>query len=195
MQDISPTTLLLVIVAIVAIALAAWAYSRTERRKALARKYGPEFERVAREKGDPDRAVRELEAREKRVGTFHLRELPADERDRHRKAWRRIQATFVDEPARAVREAHTLLMAVMRDRGYPEADLAQRQRDLSVSHPELIEPYREASALAARPGGPDGASTEDLRRATICYRSLLEALLEGPPTTSGGLPRKRREVA
>jgi hypothetical protein len=101
----------------------------------------------------------------------------------------------VDEPARAAREAHTLLLAVMRDRGYPDADLATRQRDLSVHYPDLIEPYREASALAARPAGAEGASTEDLRRATVCYRSLLNALLEGHAPTEGSVPRKRREVA
>jgi hypothetical protein len=123
------------------------------------------------------------------VSAFKLRELPSELRERHLAAWNRIQAAFVDEPARAAREAHQLLMTVMSERGYPDAELAQRQRDLSVNYPELLEPYREACEIAARSGNGGGASTEDLRRATICYRSLLTALLNGRPSAE-----ERREL-
>ena len=71
----------------------------------------------------------------------------------------------------------------MRDRGYPDAELEQRQRDLSVHYPQLIEPYREASEIAAKNPRTSPASTEDLRRATICYRSLFNALLNGASET------------
>jgi hypothetical protein len=117
-------------------------------------------------------------AREKRVKRFELRDLTPEQRERYLTEWNRIQALFVDQPAKAVKDAHALLMNVVRDRGYPEADLEQRQRDLSVHYPQLIEPYREACEIAQR---RDTASTEDMRRATICYRSLLNALLNGEP--------------
>jgi hypothetical protein len=185
-------TLKIVVAALVVVllGLTAWALWRDQRRRTLKRKYGPEYERLAGDKGDADRAVRELEARERRVSAFKLRDLTPAQREHDLSRWREIQAAFVDEPVRATQDAHALLMDVMRDRGYPEADLDQRQRDLSVDYPALIEPYREACAIAARRAGT--ASTEDLRRATIVYRSLLEALLDG---RNGGRPMTRQEVA
>ena len=191
MQE-NTSTLLILAIAVVVIALGAWAVWRAQRRRALARKYGTEYERLAHDKGSPDRAVKELEERERRVGSFHLRELTPAQRESHASRWNRIQAGFVDEPARAAQEAHVLLTDVMRDRGYPDAELDQRQRDLSVSYPELIDPYREACGIAARRGGAAGATTEDLRRATIVYRSLIDAMLED---RKGGPSRAKREVA
>jgi len=189
----NPNAIIILVVALVVVALGVWAYSRTQRRRALARKYGPEYDRLVRDKGDPRRAEKELEQREKRVSAFHLRSLTPQQRERHLDEWNRIQRAFVDEPARAARQAHELLMIVMRERGYPEADLAQRQRDLSVHYPELIEPYREASEIAARPTGRGAATTEDLRRATVCYRSLLTALLDSAPKAHD-VERERQEV-
>ena len=190
MQE-NTSTVLILAVAIVVIAMGAWLAWRLQRRRTLARKYGTEYERLAG-KGNADRAVKELEERERRVSSFHLRELTPAHREAHATRWNRIQAAFVDEPARAAQEAHALLTDVMRDRGYPDADLDQRQRDLSVSYPDLIEPYREACAIAARRGGAAAATTEDLRRATIVYRSLIDALLAD---RKGRPSRTRQEVA
>jgi hypothetical protein len=186
------TQVAVVVVIVVAAALATWYVWRTQQRQALVRKYGPEYHRLVRE-GDPRKAERELEAREKRVKRFELRDLAPEQRGRYLTEWSRIQALFVDQPERAVRDAHGLLVSVMRDRGYPDADLEQRQRDLSVHYPHLIEPYREACAIAERRNGPGAASTEDMRRATICYRSLLDALLDGDPNARA--PRANRYEA
>lgn len=172
-----------VILIVVGIAVAGWFLWRRHQRKALVRKYGPEYQRIVREKGDPREAEKELEAREERVSHFQLRELGPAERERYLEEWNRIQALFVDQPTTAVTRAHELLMVVMRDRGYPDAELEQRQRDLSVHYPQLIEPYREACEIAAQNPRSSAASTEDLRRATICYRSLFNALLNGTPNT------------
>jgi hypothetical protein len=193
MQENNVIPIVIVLVVAVLVGFAAWAAQRARRRRVLAQKYGAEYERILRSKGDPALAQRELEEREKRVGAFKLRQLSADQRERHFSAWSRIQAAFVDEPARAAREAHQLLMTVMRDRGYPDAELAQRQRDLSVHYPELLDPYREACEIAARSDNGGGASTEDLRRATVCYRSLLTALLDG--ASSARESRELQEVS
>jgi hypothetical protein len=173
------TQVAVVVALVVAAGLASWLLWRSQQRQALVRRYGPEYRRIVREEGGPRKAEKELVAREKRVKRFELRELTPEQRGRYLGEWHRIQALFVDQPARAVTDAHALLSAVVRDRGYPDADLEQRQRDLSVNYPRLIEPYREACEIAERLQGPDAASTEDLRRATICYRSLLTALLDG----------------
>lgn len=179
------TQVAVIVVIVAAAALATWYLWRTQQRQALFRKYGPEYERAVRDEGDPRKAEKELVAREKRVKRFELRDLTPEQRERYVGEWNRIQALFVDDPARAAQDAHALLTSVVRDRGYPDADLEQRQRDLSVHYPHLIEPYREACEIAERGGRPDGASTEDLRRATICYRSLLNALLDSDIDSRG----------
>ncbi len=172
------TQVAVIVIVVAAVAIASWYVLRLQQRQALVRKYGPEYHRLVRDEGNPRKAERELEAREKRVKRFALRDLTPEQRERYLSEWDRIQALFVDQPARAVKDAHALLMAVVRDRGYPEADLEQRQQDLSVHYPQLIEPYREACEIAQR---RDAASTEDMRKATIWYRSLLNALLNGEP--------------
>ena len=83
----------------------------------------------------------------------------------------------MDSPASAVSQADTLVIEVMRDRGYPMDDFEQRAADISVDHPEVVERYREGhrlSLLAAR----GSASTETLRQAMQHYRELFDELLE-----------------
>jgi hypothetical protein len=83
----------------------------------------------------------------------------------------------VDEPAEATRGADRLITAVMRQRGYPIDDFEQRAADISVDHPQVVDDYRAAHAIAAANERSD-ASTEDLRQALVHYRSLFEELLE-----------------
>jgi hypothetical protein len=65
---------------------------------------------------------------------------------------------------------------VMSARGYPVEDFDQRADDLSVSHPEITQRYREASRIAQ--ANEDGTvDTEDLRQAVTSYRALVLALL------------------
>jgi dephospho-CoA kinase len=57
-----------------------------------------------------------------------------------------------------------LVVEVMSARGYPVEDFDQRADDLSVSHPEITQRYREASRIAQ--ANEDGTvDTEDLRQA------------------------------
>jgi hypothetical protein len=65
----------------------------------------------------------------------------------------------------------------MRDRGYPVDDFEQRAADISVDHPQVVDDYRAAHAIAAANDRSE-ASTEDLRQALVHYRSLFEELLE-----------------
>jgi hypothetical protein len=82
----------------------------------------------------------------------------------------------VDDPNIAVRNADRLVVEVMSARGYPVEDFDQRADDLSVSHPEITERYREASRIAR--ANEDGTvETEDLRQAVTSYRALVLALL------------------
>jgi hypothetical protein len=56
------------------------------------------------------------------------------------------------------------------------ADFEQRAADISVDHPLVVENYRAAHAIALRHDSGQ-ASTEDLRKAMVHYRTLFEELL------------------
>ena len=65
---------------------------------------------------------------------------------------------------------------VLGERGYPVEDFEQQADDISVEHPDVVENYRAAHALAL--ANDQGlASTEDLRQAFVHYRSLFAELL------------------
>jgi hypothetical protein len=173
------STDVIVILVLIAIALVlAWVMMRKQRSEQLRARFGPEYERVVRERGDPRSAEAVLERREKRVERLHIRPLEPAIRDRFADAWRRVQARFVDDPQGAVSDADRLVSEVMTARGYPVwADFEQRAEDISVDHPHLVENYRAAATIAARREA-GRATTEDLRQAMRYYRALFDELLE-----------------
>ena len=85
-------------------------------------------------------------------------------------------------------EADRLVIAVLRERGYPMDDFEQRAADISVDHPDVVENYRAAHGISLA-NDQDRASTEDLRQAMVHYRTLFERLLDRE--TSG--PTDNRE--
>jgi hypothetical protein len=107
---------------------------------------------------------------------FDLRPLDRDERNGYLREWDGVQAHFVDEPAGAIREADDLIQQVMRDRGYPVDDFDQRTADLSVEHADVVENDRSAHAVSKRSATGE-ATTEELRRAVVQYRTLFEDLV------------------
>jgi hypothetical protein len=161
--------LLLVVAAVLA--------ARRRRSKQLAQRFGSEYERAVEEHGGRRKAEAELASREKRFEKAHVRPLADADRDRYRGLWSAVQARFVDSPRAAVADADQLIEEVMRARGYPLGDPAQRLADVALAHPQLLEHYRGACALAAE-SRAGSADTEDLRQAMIHYRELFEDLLE-----------------
>lgn len=170
---------LVVMAAVVAAAVLAvvWLFWARRRRDRLRTRFGPEYERTIKDVGNARRAEAILEDREKRVSSYHIRELSAEERGRFSDAWRRTQAKFVDDPAAAVTEADLLVTDLMTARGYPMSDFDRRAEDLTVDHGNVVHHYREARAIAARHARHE-ASTEDLRQALVHYRELFADLLE-----------------
>lgn len=169
-------TLIAVLIALAAVAVAAWAILRKRNTSRLRSKFGSEYDRTVQHEGDRNRAEAELVQREKRVKKFNIRELTSEERGRFVDAWRREQSLFVDDPKTAVINADALVTDVMTARGYPMSDFQTQAADVSVDHPAVVDNYREAHGIAevCRRGQ---AKTEDLRRAMIYYRALFEDLL------------------
>ncbi|HVP45315.1 MAG TPA: hypothetical protein VMT32_01985 [Bryobacteraceae bacterium] len=173
----STLTLIALIVAVLAIALAVWALLQREKTRKLKRTFGPEYDRVMEQERSSRRAEAVLEKRQKRVEKYHIRPLSSEECDRFGAKWRVAQEHFVDNPREALAEADALITEAMRMRGYPMSDFDQRAADLSVDHPHVIEDYWIAHEIAMRDAkGP--AATEDQRRAMQHYRSLFEHVID-----------------
>jgi hypothetical protein len=168
-------TILAVVIA--AALIAAWYYMRQRRSRELRGRFGPEYESTVRQYGDRGKAEADLERRVKRVGRFHISQLPEEDRDRYATLWRQNQARFVDDPGGAIEEADLLVNEVMRARGYPMSEFENRAEDLSVDYPHVVRSYRAARDIAESQKRGE-ANTEDLRRGLVHYRELFDELLE-----------------
>jgi FtsZ-interacting cell division protein ZipA len=188
--------LVAILIAVVLLVALAFFASRRRRTRRLQDRFGPEYDRTVEQAGSRRAAESELEERTQRRERLDILPLDPAARDRYLAAWHQTQARFVDEPAAATRQADELIKAVMRERGYPIDDFEQRAADISVDHPQVVDDYRAADAIAARNDRSE-ASTEDLRQALVHYRSLFEDLLEvGPaaPPPSDGTRRTDRST-
>ena len=167
---------LLVIAFIVAAAIA-FVTSRKRRRLQLRQRFGPEYDRVLKQEGDPRKAEGVLEFRQKHRGKFKVHPLSASDRSNFAVRWNDVQARFVDDPRGAATVADSLVTDVMQARGYPIGEFHQRAADLSVDYPLIVDNYRAAHDIALR-HGEGKASTEELRQAMVHYRLLFQELLE-----------------
>jgi hypothetical protein len=165
---------LLVIVIVVLLAAVGVLAYRQRRSAQLRAGFGPEYDRVVRERGDQGKAEAELRERRERRRSYDIRPLDPEAQSRYAGRWQQTQARFVDHPASALAEADVLVSEVMRERGYPVDDFEQQAGDVSVDHPEVVEHYRKAHAIQSH----DAASTEDLRQGLVHYRALFAELLE-----------------
>jgi hypothetical protein len=179
MTPMDPQTSMILtgIVLTVLIAVAGWLLYRNTQSHRLEKRFGPEYGRAVDELGSRDKAESELRAREKRVASFAIVPLSADDARRFGDSWRALQARFVDDPKGAVAEADALVHELMMKRGYPMGDFDRLAADVSVDHPVVVDNYRAAHAIAegSRRGQSD---TEALRRAVVHYRTLFHELLE-----------------
>jgi hypothetical protein len=177
-MDPKIVTAIIVLIAVVAV-LAVLFLTRRRKTEHLKQKFGSEYDRVVHQHGDPQRAETVLEQREKRVSRFEIRTLPPAERDGYVQLWAFVQKKFVDDPKAAVNEADRLVTEVMKARGYPMGEFNQRADDISVNYPNAVANYRAAHDIVMR-HGQGQASTEDLRKAMVHFRSLFDELLGKP---------------
>jgi hypothetical protein len=178
-MDSKTLALSLVAVVVVLVAVVAVIFGRRRRSAKLKEKFGPEYDRLVSQYGDPQRAETVLSEREKRVSQLKLHTLPGTEQNRYLQQWTFVQKQFVDDPRGAVNEADRLVADVMNARGYPMSEFRQRADDISVHYPLTVQNYRAAHDIVLRQGTGQ-ASTEDLRNAMVLFRSLFDDLLGVP---------------
>lgn len=107
-----------------------------------------------------------------------LRPLPAESRERYINEWDAIEAKFVDSPEQAVREAESLALSVLRERGHP---LTERDLPTEVQRAHKL-------------GYGSRDRTEGMRQALLHYRALMERMV-GPEDQVRREAESRREMA
>ena len=169
----------LAIAVIVIIAAIGWLVYTRKRSEHLRERFGPEYDRrVVELEGDRSRAEKELKEREARIHRLTLHPLSNTDRIEFVNQWRKCQAKFVDDPAGAVSDADVLLTDILHARGYTTQDRDERLADFCAAYPQRAFDFREAneSFIKHRRGI---ASTEDLRRAFLHFRTLSDEMLGG----------------
>ena len=176
-MDTKTIVAIVIVVIVVVMAVIVFALERKRRSQRLREHFGPEYDRLLREQGDPRKTEAVLADREKRVEKFSVRALSREDKLRYADEWAKVQKQFVDDPAMAVNEADNLVTVVMSARGYPMSNFEQRSADISVHYPRVVQNYRAARVISLR-NATGQATTEELRQALVYYRSLFDELLE-----------------
>jgi hypothetical protein len=110
-----------------------------------------------------------------------MRSLPEESRRRYADNWRAIEMKFIDNPESAVREADSLAVSVLQERGAHMHD----------DHmPDELQRAREAARADERSGR---SGTEGMRRAMLEYKGIVEDAVG--KTTDRTERDPRREVA
>ena len=180
--------IVIAIAAVVVLAVIVWSALRTRRTRTLKEGFGPEYDRTVADAPSKREAEAELSDRQKRREELDVKPLSPGARERYVELWQATQARFVDDPGGAITEADLLIQQVMRERGYPIEDFEQRAADVSVDHPDVVNNYRAAHGISIA-HERERASTEDLRRAMVHYRSLFDDLLETRQPAGAENPR------
>jgi len=178
MDAMNPQTqLLLTVVVIALIAVGGYLLYRRTQSDRLKTRFGPEYGRAVQELGSQDKAEAELRAREVRVQKLRIVPLRPEDAKHFVGAWNDVQRRFVDDPKIAVAQADELVRELLMKRGYPMADFEHRADDISVDHPQVVNNYRAAHAIAERDRN-GSSNTEELRQAVVHYRALFAELLD-----------------
>ncbi len=172
-----PAAVILIVATVVIVAAgAAYFYWSKRRSKQLREHFGPEYDRVVGQEKSVRHAEGVLEFREKAREKLEIRPLSRADQVTFANRWATVQREFVDDPQQAVSQADRLVSEVMQVSGYPMASFEQRAEIISVDHPVVVQNYRSAHEIALRQRNQ--ASTEDLRKAMVHYRSLFDELLQ-----------------
>jgi hypothetical protein len=169
---------LVLLVAIAAVLVLAYALVRIRHRRThLKEQFGREYDRAVSSSGTQD-AERQLAEIERERSELDIRPLSPAARDRYLEEWRLVEARFVSDPRDSARAAERLVLRALEERGYPldDDDDERLVALVSVDHPEIAERYRSGHAMLENVTGDQ--STENLRKAVIDLRSVLEDVVQ-----------------
>jgi FtsZ-interacting cell division protein ZipA len=194
---VSTTTLIVVIVVVVVVVLLLALYfasrrrasQRSEEQRERSREeFGPEYERMAQERGSEEEAERELRERRGRVER-RVEPLSEESRGRYEERWGEVERIFVDNPERSIEMADRTVSDILDERNFV-SEVGQSEEEteqgLAAMHPDIADDYREARRIradvVARSAGraqedSDEESTEELRQAIGKYRAVYERLV------------------
>jgi hypothetical protein len=108
--------------------------------------------------------------------------------ERYRLDWDRIQTGFVDRPALALHEADALVTGAMSELGYA-VDRVERLGESDDAGPEPVQRYRTIQRVNLRADASE-TTTDELRRAFVQYRDLLDDLLHSTPPPASDQPAR-----
>jgi hypothetical protein len=153
------------------------------RRKRLRSRFGPEYYRAVSSAGKR-RAERRLADVERTHEELPARPLSGPARERYLEEWRQAEARFVSDPVDATQTGERIVIRILEERGYPTTgSIDERAAHIAADFPDLAERYRHAREMLASTNG--GPSTENLRKAMVDFRTMLdELLLEEPAVVS-----------
>jgi hypothetical protein len=173
---------IVLVAGIAVLVLLALAFARIRQRRAhLKDRFGPEYGRAVEGSGT-GAGERRLTDAEREHDELVVRELPNAARQRYLDEWRQAEARFVSDPRDAARAAERLVERLLVERGYPEGDnLEHRMTLVAVEHPDAVEHYRRGHGLIEQ---DRVESTENLRRAMVDLRTVLEDLLQRERTAA-----------
>ena len=147
------------------------------RRSHLKERFGPEYKRAVADEGLGG-GESQLKAIEGEHEKLELHDLPPMTRERYLDEWRQAELRFVSDPRDAIRAAERIVERVLHERGYPDGDGQHLVSLVSVDHPDVAERYRHGHALLE---SVEAESTENMRKAMLDFRSVLEDVLSRQP--------------
>lgn len=106
--------------------------------------------------------------------------LDPSRRSEHEQRWRQISEAISRSPASALAEADAFVREVMTERGFPVDAEDDSITEAAVAHPDVMDPYRLATAIAAK-ATAGRASEEELRRAGVHVRDVVRQLFADDP--------------
>jgi hypothetical protein len=183
--SMSVDAIIVLVIVLIVVAAAILVGVRVMPALGLRRRFGPEYDRLARQVG-PRRAQAELAERRRRVAQLGIHALTAEQRVKYASQWTATQEQFIDDPTRSTRAAAGLVTAAAADCGYPADDHAQLLTDLSVHYARRLDAYRRARQTTEHAAS---AATEELRQAMLGFRGLFRELLGPRASTAVQPPR------
>jgi len=120
-----------------------------------------------------------LRAATGRRRTPSLRALPPESRGRYLEEWEQIETRFIDSPEESVRQAESIVLSVLRERGHP------------LSEKDLPDEVQRAHRL----GYESKDKTEAMRQAMLHYRAMMEKMVGPEVKTPAAEHDQRREMA